>query len=224
MDSKLIDGVRKFHREVFLARHQVYEHLAEEGQHPRILFFTCSDSRIEPEVMTQTQPGELFVVRNAGNLIPPHTPHHPHAISGEEASIDYAITVLGVRELVVCGHSHCGAMEHLLGTNTLCEGRCERHAATAPCNDTLREWLQHGAASLEALYQTPDLPHLTYAERVERLARLNIATQLGHLKTIPSVARALAEGRLELCGWYYCLEKGSVEVFDFQRHQFIPVV
>jgi carbonic anhydrase len=218
--NTLIDGVRKFHREVFSARPHLYENLAQQGQHPRILFITCSDARIEPEVITQTQPGELYVVRNAGNLIPPHDPTQTRPVSGEEASIEFAVSVLGVAQIVVCGHSHCGAIEHLLDAGTA------RGLSGHPneCSHSLAVWLRHGAPSLAALASGSDLGSLSVEDKVVRLSHLNICTQLAHLQTIPSVAEAVEAGRVTLSGWYYCLEKGTVEVLDAHSQQFIPVI
>ena len=107
--QRLVDGVQRFQTNVFSAQRHLFERLAE-GQNPLALFITCSDSRINPNLITQTEPGELFILRNAGNIVPPYGASR----GGEEGSIEYAVSVLGVEDIIVCGHSHCGAMSALL--------------------------------------------------------------------------------------------------------------
>ena len=128
--QKLIDGLHDFQRNVFGHRREFFERLAH-GQSPEVLFITCSDSRINPNLITQTQPGELFIIRNAGNIVPPHGP----IPGGEAATIEFAVSGLGVKDIVVCGHSHCGAMQALLDPSKV---------ASMPC---VSGWLVHGEAT-----------------------------------------------------------------------------
>src|SRR4051794_33368192 len=109
--QKIIEGVRRFRRETFAAHHVLFEALARKQQTTQALFITCSDSRINPNLITHTDPGDLFILRNAGNIIPPYGA----AGGGEGATIEYAVSVLGLKNVIVCGHLHCGAMKALLG-------------------------------------------------------------------------------------------------------------
>ncbi|MFJ6482413.1 MULTISPECIES: carbonic anhydrase [unclassified Streptomyces] len=183
----LADGVARFRREVFPAKADLFAHLAEVHR-PTTLFIGCSDARVVPELITQSEPGELFVVRTAGNLVPAHAP----GADGVAASIEYAVAVLGVTGIVVCGHSACGAMTALAGGADL------RAAAS------VAGWLRHADASVArtAGVAGPD--------RLAALVRENVRAQLANLATHPSVARARAAGTLTLHGWVYDIRSGAV--------------
>ncbi|MFE2146611.1 carbonic anhydrase [Streptomyces sp. NPDC059456] len=188
----LAEGLARFQQDVFPAKAELFARLATTHR-PHTLFIGCSDARVVPELITQREPGELFVIRTAGNLVPPHEAHGPEGPGGPDAgdgtaaSIEYAIAVLGVREIVVCGHSACGAMTALAAGQDLAElpavGRWLRHAAPA------------GAPQAE----------------LASLIRDNVAVQLAHLATHPAVARALTAGTLTLHGWVYDIPTGAVE-------------
>ncbi|MDX3538240.1 carbonic anhydrase [Streptomyces sp. MB09-01] len=182
----LWDGVARFRREVFPAKAELFARLA--GTHrPTTLFIGCSDARVVPELITQSEPGELFVVRTAGNLVPAYAP----GPDGVTASIEYAVAVLGVTGIVVCGHSACGAM------TTLAEGT---DLGAAP---SVAGWLRHADASVARTAGAgPD--------RVSALVRENVRAQLANLATHPSVARARAAGTLTLRGWVYDIRSGDV--------------
>ncbi|MGW6979507.1 carbonic anhydrase [Streptomyces sp. NPDC054932] len=183
----LADGVARFQREVFPAKAQLFARLA--GTHrPTTLFIGCSDARVVPELITQSEPGELFVVRTAGNLVPAHAP----GADGVAASIEYAVAVLGVTEAVVCGHSACGAM------TALAEGADLSAAAS------VAGWLRHADA---AVARTPGGAG---PDRLSTLIRENVHAQLANLATHPSVARARAAGTLRLHGWVYDIRSGGV--------------
>ncbi|MFE5811431.1 carbonic anhydrase [Streptomyces sp. NPDC056491] len=183
----LADGVARFQREVFPAKAELFARLAEVHR-PTTLFIGCSDARVVPELITQSEPGELFVVRTAGNLVPAHAP----GPDGVAASIEYAVAVLGVTEVVVCGHSACGAM------TALAEGADLSAAAS------VAGWLRHADASVArtAGGAGPDRP--------AALIRENVRAQLANLATHPSVARARAAGNLTLHGWVYDIGSGGV--------------
>ncbi|MER5885284.1 carbonic anhydrase [Streptomyces sp. NPDC001941] len=181
----LADGVTRFQREVFPARADLFAHLAAHHA-PHTLFIGCSDARVVPELITGSEPGELFVVRTAGNLVPAYTP----GADGVAASIEYAVAVLGVREIVVCGHSACGAM------TALAEGH---DLGTAPA---VAGWLRYADASLARTAPGTD---------VSALVRENVRAQLANLATHPSVARALADGSVRLHGWVFDIATGRVE-------------
>ncbi|WP_026120070.1 carbonic anhydrase [Nocardiopsis potens] len=183
----LAEGVSRFRRDVFPERAGLFSRLASEHR-PGTLSIGCSDARVVPELITQQEPGELFVVRTAGNLVPAHTP----GADGIAASIEYAVSVLGVADIVVCGHSACGAMA------ALAEGR---DLSGAPA---VADWLRHADASLART--APDR-----RGDVAALVRENVAVQLDRLATHPSVAGALARGTVRLHGWVFDIGTGSVQ-------------
>ncbi|MFE9480728.1 carbonic anhydrase [Streptomyces spororaveus] len=187
MQTDLADGVARFQREVFPAKADLFAHLAEVHR-PATLFIGCSDARVVPELITQSEPGELFVVRTAGNLVPAHAP----GADGVAASIEYAVAVLGVTAVVVCGHSACGAM------TALAEGTDLSAAAS------VARWLGHADASVARTAGTAG------PDRRSALIRENVRAQLANLATHPSVARALAAGTLTLHGWVYDIRSGRV--------------
>ncbi len=203
--QKLVDGVQRFQANVFSAQRHLFERLAE-GQDPLALFITCSDSRINPNLITQTEPGELFIIRNAGNIVPPYGASR----GGEEGSIEYAVSVLGVEDIIVCGHSHCGAMSALLDPSK---------AAGYPA---IRNWLDHAEATRRIISENYN--HLA-GELARQTAAVeeNVLVQLSNLKTHPAVAAALAREQINLHAWVYEFETGKVFAFDTPAGQFIPI-
>ena len=202
--SRFAMGVIKFQREVFPEKQELFERLST-GQSPEALFITCSDSRIETAMLTQTDPGELFICRNAGNIVPPHT----NQTGGMTASIEFAVGALRVPNIVVCGHTECGAMK----------GAMNRNALTHLPH--VREWLRYsqGAVDIvEALGAGPD-----EAERMRMLLEQNVILQLQHLKTHPTVAVALAQKAVELHGWVYDIKTGAVSAFDEASRAWAPI-
>lgn len=185
----LAQGIDRFQREIFPAKAGLFAHLATTHQ-PGTLFISCSDARVVPELITQSDPGELFVIRTAGNLVPAYTP----GADGVAASIEYAVAVLSVKDVIVCGHSACGAMTALT----------EGHDLTgAPA---IADWLRHADAS-RARAIAPSAGE----DKVSALVRQNVAAQLTNLATHPSVARAMAEGSVRLHGWVFDIPTGTVE-------------
>ena len=201
--TKLAAGIAKFQREVYPKLKDLFQALAE-GQSPEALFITCSDSRIDPNLVTQTEPGELFICRNAGNIVPPHT-NHTGAMT---ASIEFALGALKVPHVIVCGHSNCGAMKGALARHTL---GALPHVA---------EWLTYVRAAVEIVDSQGT--NLTEEDRLRRLTEENVILQLDHLRTHPTVARALAAGEAELHGWVYDIASGGVTVFDPAQRRFLP--
>ncbi|RLU87584.1 carbonate dehydratase [Streptomyces griseocarneus] len=181
--TDLADGVARFQQDVFPAKEGLFARLATHHA-PHTLFIGCSDARVVPELITGCEPGELFVIRTAGNLVPAHTP----GTDGVAASIEYAVAVLGVTDIVVCGHSACGAMTALAQGHDL---------GTAPA---VAGWLRHADAS-KARAATGD---------VDALVRENVRAQLANLATHPSVARALAAREVTLHGWVFDIATGHV--------------
>jgi carbonic anhydrase len=198
--QRLIEGLHQFRRNVFPAKKAQFEHLAH-GQAPRILFITCSDSRVSPHLLTAAEPGDIFVVRNAGNLVPP-----PGACGGEEASIEFAVAGLGVTDVVVCGHTDCGAMKGLLDP-----------AQIKDKLPSVARWLENARdtkAVVDALAPDP-------ARRLDLTIEINVLRQLDHLRSHPAVAAGLATNRLALHGWVYGIGEGSVRHYDEQAGRFV---
>ena len=193
------DGVRRFRTELFPNRETMYQRLAEKQQ-PFALFLTCGDSRIDPCLLTGTEPGQIFVERTPGNIVPVYD---DAAAVGVSASIEYAIALLGVDDVIVCGHSACGAMKGLLDPEHL-----EDLPATA-------RWLNYGKAAVQKL--GPER-----AGGLDRLTKLNVIEQMRNLETHPAVQRRLREGRLGIHGWFYEIHTGVVEAYDPATAWFQP--
>jgi carbonic anhydrase len=169
------------------------------------LFLTCSDARIDPNLLTGTQPGDLFVVRNAGNFVPPHG----SGVGAEAAALEYAVAVLGVQHIILCGHTRCGVAHQLLQPDL---------PGHLPA---VRDWLVYGqAARLLVASRHAGLPE---ADRWLAAVEENVLVQLGHLRTHPPVAVALAAGGLQLHGWVYHIETGEVTAHDPARGRFVPL-
>jgi carbonic anhydrase len=198
--TRLIRGALDFQRRVFGTKKTLFGKLAK-GQRPPELFITCSDSRINPNLLTQTDPGELFILRNAGNLVPAHG----GPTGGEEATVEYAVLHLKVRDIIVCGHSHCGAIQGLLKPEALRD------------LPRVADWLQHARAIL------PDMDKVPAEERLDRAIEANVLLQLEHLRSHPPVAAALAARKLRLHGWVYRFETGEVRTYDPLTGHFVSV-
>jgi carbonic anhydrase len=203
---RLIPGIKKFHCKVFPSRRAKFEQLAH-GQKPSTLFITCSDSRIVPEMLTQTEPGELFVLRNAGNLVPPYD----SAFSGEAATIEYAVKALEVQEIVVCGHSHCGAITGVLRPELV---------GDLPA---VEKWLVHAQKLREEIFDQP-MAADGGDDALTKAIKANVLVQLRHLRAYPVIADAEAEGKLSLNGWFYRFETGDVSMFDSTTNQYASVM
>lgn len=198
----LQQGLKKFHTERFLQLRERFQKLSS-GQQPPTLFITCSDSRIDPGLLTHSQPGELFVIRNAGNLVPPHSA----SPSGESATIEYAVAVLKVQDVVVCGHSDCGAMKALMAG--------EEALRELP---QVNRWLAL-AENTKAVVQATG-PH---EDPVRRAIEQNVLQQLDNLMTHPSVASAVHTGTLRLHGWVYDIPTGHVLHCADGRREFVTL-
>lgn len=203
--QKLVDGIHNFQNNYFSQDQKLFETLVE-GQTPLALFITCSDSRINPNQLTQTKPGELFIQRTAGNIIPPYGAVH----GGEAATIEYAVSALKVKDIIVCGHSHCGAMAGLLDPESI------------EMMPAVKSYLQHAEATRRIVQE--NYKELTDpAKRLTLTVEENVLVQLEHLRTHPSVAAATGRGELKLHGWVYKFESGDVFAFDPTKCQFLPI-
>ena len=204
--DKLLEGVRRFRREVYPKNRERYEQSVAQPQRPHTLFITCADSRIDPELITQSGPGDIFVTRNIGNLVPAYG----IMLGGVSSVIEYAVQALGVSQVVVCGHTDCGAMKGLLQREKL---------ASMP---TVNAWLQNAEAALSIV----EARH-TFANESEKLGELieeNVLLQLNHLRTHPSVAGRMAQGKLALYGWVYDIGNGHVNVHEVASNKFVPIL
>jgi carbonic anhydrase len=200
--QKLVEGIHRFQDEIFAQQQRLFQRLAD-GQNPQALFITCSDSRIDPNLLTQTEPGELFILRNAGNIVPPYGPQG----GGEAATIEYAVAVLGVQDIIVCGHSHCGAMSGLL------------HPEQIQDLPAVKNWLANAEATSRIMKEN-------YEHIAEPRARLmatveeNVLVQLENLRTHPCVLAAMSRRELKVHGWVYKFETGQVFGYDPALGQF----
>lgn len=202
----LVQGLNAFHNDYFTNHRELFERLST-GQSPEVLFITCSDSRIDPCLITQAQPGELFVMRNVGNIIP----SYGAASSAEAAGIEYAVQGLGIRDIIVCGHSHCGAMKGLLQLGTLSEQM-----------PLVYDWLKrHGEATRRLVL---DNYAGTEASKLWKIAiEQNVLTQIENLETYPAIRSKLHSGQLNLHAWIYEIESGMVFAYNAALRKFSPM-
>lgn len=204
MVEKLIRGVQAFKDTKLHSYRELFKQLAKK-QTPDALMITCSDSRISPSLITQTKPGEIFIIRNAGNIVPPFGA----ANGGEGATIEYAVTALGVKDIIICGHSLCGAMGGLL------------HPELLEDMPTMAQWLHHADATRRIVRENyADLPE---DKRLMAMVEENVLVQLDNLKTHPAVAAKLSRGEIRLHGWIFEIETGEVWSYDPERTQFVPL-
>ncbi|GBQ65250.1 carbonic anhydrase [Komagataeibacter swingsii] len=199
----LLHGVERFNTEVFPQNRELFASLAE-SQSPDTLFIACADSRVNPSMITQTQPGDLFVLRNIGNIVPAYG----EMLGGVSSAIEYAVSALKVSHIIVCGHSNCGAMKALLDPDPT-------KLAKMP---TVASWLRNAEAARAVLEASDAGP-----ASVRSLSEQNVQLQIAHLRTHPAVAAGLARGTLTLQGWFYDIASGEVVVLDETSRTFIHV-
>ncbi|MBR8835314.1 MAG: carbonic anhydrase [Stigonema ocellatum SAG 48.90 = DSM 106950] len=201
--KKLLKGLREFKASYFCTHQELFEQLSH-GQKPRVLFITCSDSRVDPNLITQAELGELFVIRNAGNIIPPYGATN----GGEGATIEYAVQALDIRQIIVCGHSHCGAMKGLMKLDKLREEMPLVH-----------DWLKYAEATRRLVkdhysqYEEEELLEIMIAE--------NVLTQIENLRTYPVIHSKLYQGQLKIYAWIYHIETGEILAYDPQNHGYV---
>lgn len=204
--ERLKAGIRRFQTGIYPDMAQMYQKAVSEPQEPHTFFIACADSRIDPELITQSKPGELFVLRNIGNLIPAYG----EMMGGVSAVVEYAVSLLKVKHIVVCGHADCGAMKGLLAPDSV---------TTMPA---VQNWLKNAAAAMgvaEALGEEhEDRPTL-----MRRVTEQNVLLQIQHLRTHPSVAAAMAREELTISGWVYEIGTAEVRIWDEGAKGFVPV-
>ena len=202
--QKIAKGVAKFQTEVFPGQRKLFERLGRE-QHPVAMFFTCADSRIVPNLLMQTEPGEVFTERTPGNIVPKYSDH----VGGVTASVEFALQVLKVPLMIVCGHTDCGVMKALL------------HPEKASGLPALQSWMRHSMEARERLLR--DHHASSEEERLRWLTQYNVLVQLENLKTHPAVEARLAARDLEVHGWVYDIATGGVVTADAQSGEFTPL-
>ena len=203
--NDLIGRVFDFEKRVFPSRNDLFAKLVADGQSPKALMISCADSRIVPEHIMQAEPGDMFVCRNAGNIVPPFATQN----GGVSSTVEYAVAALGVRDIIVCGHSDCGAMKALMNPHMM-EGM-----------PNVAAWLRHSHAAEHVVrsgYTDLDDAGLVRAASLE-----NIVVQLAHLRTHPSVAAGIARGEISLHGWFVDIHQGVVMGLDGATGRFIPI-
>lgn len=193
--DKVIKGVLNFRQNIYPENKALFSSLAS-GQNPDILFITCSDSRIDPNLLTGSDPGDLFICRNAGNIIPPHS----NETGGVTASIEYAVAVLGVRHIIICGHTDCGAIKGALDLSAL---KGLPH---------VKEWLGHCRSAMEIVRERHNIPfdQCIEPEHLNEAIEENVLQQVQHIRTHPVVAAKLATGKIQIHGWIYNIKKGGI--------------
>jgi len=202
--KKIMDGLNRFQSEIFPLYRELFERLSTR-QSPEVLFITCADSRIAIHLITQSEPGDIFICRNAGNIAPPHGVPG----GGVAATIEYAVMVLKVHDIILCGHTDCGAVKALL------------HPEKLVGLPGVTSWLQHAErARAVAMEKYPDLGG---DELVNRMVEENVVTQLNHLRTHPCVAAREEKGELNLHGWVYEIETSRVRAYDPARRSFVDI-
>jgi carbonic anhydrase len=200
--DRLIEGHRRFLAEVFPERKSHF-HLLAEGQAPEYLFITCADSRVLPDLILGTEPGDLFISRGIGNVVPVTS----EGLDGVTATIEYAVEVLKVKHAIVCGHSDCGALKAALDRGSL-----EKLPKA-------KRWLDHVEAAFD--YRQPLNPADGDSAELASLIRGNVVAQVMNFKAQPAVVRAMGEGRLAVHGWYYDILSGRIERYDEGAKRFV---
>lgn len=204
--NEVIGRIFKFEKQVFARHADLYSRLATKGQSPKALMISCADSRIVPELILQAEPGDLFVTRNAGNIVPPFA----QANGGVSSAVEYAVVALGVTDIIVCGHSGCGAMDALLRPGSLDE------------MPNVAAWLRHSHAATGVVRNCyPEIED--HKDRLRVLSLENVVCQLAHLRTHPSVAAGIAKGQVALHGWFVDIHAGSILALDEKTGEFTAV-
>ena len=204
--NELIGRVFSFETKVFPNESTLYNQLASHGQSPKALMISCADSRIVPEHIMQAQPGDLFVCRNAGNIVPPFATQN----GGVSSTVEYAVMALGVRDIIVCGHSDCGAMKALV------------HDGALDSMPNVAAWLRHSHAAQKVVRESYPAD-LDDKAKHHAISLENVVAQIAHLRTHPSVAAGIARGEIALHGWFVDIHAGQVLGLDGETGQFVPL-
>jgi carbonic anhydrase len=207
--QRLIEGVHKFQKDVFGNYRKLFRKLSQEGQNPHTLFITCSDSRVLAELITQSKPGDLFVVKNVGNIVPPANVRGD--TNSTAAAIEFAVETLRVSDIVICGHSQCGAITAMLGKEPVSNSMPH-----------LRDWLKLAAPVQETIKK--DYAHLPEgAAKETAAAEENVLFGLDNLHSYSCVQERLMDGTLRLHGWFFKIATAELFAFDPETRQFLPL-
>ena len=209
--SDLLDGAESFQKNAFKKNKNRYLDLAKNGQHPKALFIGCSDSRVVPNLMMNANAGDLFVYRNIGNFVPPFDPKIEY--HGTAAAIEYAVSHLKVSDIIVCGHSHCGAIK----------GVYEREKLDIESMAHLRKWLELGVRAKEIVEKMSLKQHFSMDEKLEHTEQISVIFSMQNLLTYPRVAAKVMNGTLSINGWHYKIETGEIFSYDEDEMKFLPI-
>ena len=205
----MIKGNQKFQEIHFPKLESKFDKLVENGQKPKILFIGCSDSRVVPDLIVDSKPGDMFILRNIGNFVPPYK--NDSDFHGSSAAIEYAVSVLNVKDIIICGHSHCGACASLY-----------KDLSNEPHLQHVKKWLELGKKAKEyTLLAHPDQKNKEQILRTTE--RISIKHQLENLLTYPQIIKKVESGELDIHGWYYKIEDGSIEYYDGESCGFKPL-
>jgi carbonic anhydrase len=202
--KKVLEGLTLFQRLAYPRHQALFERLAK-NQTPQAVFIACSDSRVVPNLIVQAEPGDLFIIRNAGNIVPPAGSSY----GGTTASLEYAIVALGIRDVILCGHSHCGAMTGVLHPEAL-EGM-----------PAVTQWVSYADLARRAALAAH--PGASDAEMLDHLVDTNVIAQVRNILTFPFVRPLVEKGELELHGWVYDIASGRVKGLDATGKRFVPL-
>lgn len=202
---KILEGLAEFQNKVYPGHRELFERL-KNNQTPSALFITCSDSRVVPNLILQSDPGELFIIRTAGNMIPPY---RSALGGGVAASIEYAVEVLGIRDIILCAHSDCGPMKAVL------------HPEKVAALPAVAEWVKHGELARRKF--EAEQPQAEGAAALDRIAQFNIVQQLKHLAAYPFIRSRIEKHEIQLFGWYYRIEDGRILTYDGAKGEVVEV-
>ena len=208
--EKLIGGIHRFRKQYWSENQELFLRLAEHGQSPEALFITCCDSRVIPTVITHANPGDLFILKNMGNFVPPYS-ENPLDGTGVAAAIEYAVEHLHVRDIIVCGHSDCGAMKALYKDRSF--------FADTP---HIGEWLKHGERTIDVVER--NYPGHSLEERLIITSEENVLVQTENLRTYPVVQKAARAGKLHVHSWFFEIKEGLVYSYHPEKEQFEPIL
>lgn len=198
---------QQFHNLHFKQNEIEFVRLIKEGQSPKIAFIGCSDSRVIPELILNARKGEIFVIRTAGNFVPPFS---PQTVEGVSATLQFAVEVLKIPHIVVCGHSHCGAVRGLF------------QELNPEQLGLVKGWIKNGLEAKELTLKAVS-PTTPKEEIYKTAEEINVLVQLKHLLTFDFIRKALAENRIELHAWYFDIEEGRLLFYDSEKNRFIPL-
>ncbi len=206
--DNIIAGYEEFRDKKFKKYKNRFTDLVKQGQKPKVLFISCCDSRVTPSLFTSTDPGDMFIVRNIGNMVAPYSPDNEYHSTA--SAIEYAVSILKVTDIIVCGHSHCGAIEGLY--KDMKDDERVIH---------VKKWLELGSKAKDFVSLT--MSTASKEEKLQATEKASVVFQLINLLTYPEVERLVGEGKLNLRGWYYKIESGELEYYDDESHKFLPL-